>query len=62
MILFHRFLIGTAIAFCVLFAAWGWHEYRAVGSAWAFASTFAFGAFAVGLTVYLAKLKKFLGL
>jgi len=60
-ILFHRFLIGTAIAFCALFAVWGWREYQASHTTWALASSIAFGVFAVGLAVYLANLKKFLG-
>ncbi len=61
MILFHRFLIGTAIVFCALFAVWGWREYQASHTTWALASSIAFAVFAVGLSVYLANLKKFLG-
>jgi len=60
-ILFHRFLIGTAIAFCALFSVWGWREYQASHTTWALASSIAFGVFTVGFAVYLAYLKKFLG-
>ncbi|MBI1722427.1 MAG: hypothetical protein HYR48_00795 [Gemmatimonadetes bacterium] len=61
MIAFHRLLIGTAIVFCAGFAVWGWREYQAAGTTWALASSLAFGVFAVGLAVYLAMLKRFLG-
>ena len=61
MIPFHRLLIGTAIVFCVVFAAWGWHEYQRSHTAWALASTIAFGVFAVLFVVYLKYLKRFLG-
>jgi hypothetical protein len=61
MVPFHRLLIGTAIVFCVVFAAWGWREYQASGTTWALVSTIAFGVFAVGFSIYLALLKRFLG-
>lgn len=61
MIAFHRLLIGTAIVFCAGFAVWGWREYQASGTMWALTSSIAFAVFAVGLAVYLAMLKRFLG-
>lgn len=61
MINFHRLLITTAIVFCAGFSYWGWQEYRETHTTWALASTIAFAIFAVGLAVYLAYLKRFLG-
>ncbi len=61
MINFHKVLIGTAIAFCVFFAVWGWREYQQSGTTWSLASSIAFAVFAVGFAVYLSQLKRFLG-
>lgn len=61
MVNFHRLLISTAIAFCLFFAVWGFREYRATGTTWAIASCVAFALFAVGFSIYLAFLKRFLG-
>jgi len=50
MIPFHRFLIGTAIVFCVGFAAYAFVAYRAsgAGSDLAFAVAFAVAGCALG--------------
>ena len=61
MINFHRLLITTAIIFCAGFSYWGLREYRETHTTWSLASTVAFAIFAVGLAVYLAFLKRFLG-
>jgi quinol-cytochrome oxidoreductase complex cytochrome b subunit len=61
MVPFHRLLIGTAIVFCVVFAAWGFNEYQHTGTTWSLASAIAFALFAVGFAVYLAFLKRWLG-
>jgi len=58
---FHKVLISTAIAFCALFALWGWREYQTTHGAWDLASSIAFGLFAVGFAVYLRFLRRFLG-
>lgn len=60
MVPFHRLLIATAIVFCAGFAIWGWREYQVTHTTWALASTIAFGAFAVGLGIYLAMLRRWL--
>jgi hypothetical protein len=60
-ITFHKVLIGTAIAFCVFFAGWGWHEYQRSHTTWSLASAVAFAVFAVGFAVYLRFLRRFLG-
>lgn len=60
---FHRFLIVTAIAFCLGFAAWELRAYLhfgADGTAVLVAGTFA--VLAVALTVYLVRLRSILGL
>lgn len=61
MINFHKVLIVTAIAFCALFAVWGWREHQQTGSTWSLASSVAFAVFAVGFAVYLKFLRRFLG-
>jgi hypothetical protein len=58
---FHKVLISTAIAFCALFAVWGWREYQATRGTWDLASSIAFALFAVGFAVYLRFLHRFLG-
>lgn len=60
---FHRFLILTAIAFCLGFAAWELRAYLHFdggGSAVVIAGVFAM--LAVGLTAYLVRLRSILGL
>ena len=60
MIPFHRLLIGTAILFCLGFAAWTFVAYRASGAGadLGFALAFAFAAGALGY--YLKNLNRFL--
>ncbi|HZI40772.1 MAG TPA: hypothetical protein VFD67_03695 [Gemmatimonadaceae bacterium] len=60
MIPFHRFLIGTAILFCVGFAGWAFVAYRASGAGadLAFALLFAVAGGALGY--YLKNLNRFL--
>jgi quinol-cytochrome oxidoreductase complex cytochrome b subunit len=58
---FHKVLIVTAIAFCAFFAIWGWREHQQTGSTWSLASSIAFAVFALGFTVYLRFLRRFLG-
>ena len=60
MIPFHRFLIGTAIVFCVGFAAYAFVAYRAsgAGSDLTFAVAFAVAGGALGY--YLKNLNRFL--
>lgn len=60
MILFHRFLIATAICFCVGFAAWAFVAYRNTASTGELALSVAFTAAAVGLGYYLKNLDRFL--
>lgn len=60
---FHRFLIVTAIAFCLGFAAWQLRAYLrfdAGGGALLLAATFVL--LGVALTVYLVRLRSILGL
>lgn len=60
---FHRFLILTAIAFCLGFAAWELRAYLqldAGNGALIIAGVFAL--LAVGLTAYLVRLRSILGL
>jgi hypothetical protein len=60
MIPFHRFLITTAILFCVGFAAWAFAAYRmtGAGSNLAFALGFALAGGVLGY--YLKNLNRFL--
>ncbi|MGQ0646058.1 MAG: hypothetical protein ACT4P7_00715 [Gemmatimonadaceae bacterium] len=60
MIIFHRFLIGTAIIFCVGFARWSQLAYRESGSALQLSLAIAFGVAAVVLAYYLKNLRRFL--
>lgn len=60
MIPFHRFLISTAILFCVVFAAWTFVAYRASGSAADLAFAVGFAVAGVGLGYYLKNLNRFL--
>ncbi len=61
MIAFHRFLIGTAIAFCAGFSVWSFVSYRAEGSVVALVLAVSFAVATALLTYYLAHLKRFLG-
>lgn len=60
MIIFHRFLIGTAIIFCAGFAWWSQAAYRASGSAVQLTLAIVFGVAALALTYYLKNLRRFL--
>lgn len=60
MILFHRFLIGTAILFCAGFAWWAVDASRAGGSTALLTLGVAFGAAALALGYYLWNLDRFL--
>jgi hypothetical protein len=61
MIIFHKFLIGTAILFCAGFSAWTFAGGGGSGATTnsVLGSAFLFGA--VALSYYLKNLKRFLG-
>ena len=61
MITFHRVLIGTAILFCLGFAAWAGMAYRAEGGAMPLALALGFGVAGLTLAYYLRHLNRFLG-
>lgn len=58
MILFHRFLIGTAIVFCGGLGAWMFLNYRGQPGLMVLAASFVIAA--AGLTYYLKHLNRFL--
>lgn len=60
MIPFHRFLIATAILFCLGFAAWAIVEFRAGAGGWQLGFGIAFGLAAAVLGYYLKNLDRFL--
>ena len=60
MIMFHRFLIGTAIVFCASFAWWSYDAYRGSGSIVQLSLALAFGIAAVVLVYYLKNLLRIL--
>ncbi|MDQ6633696.1 MAG: hypothetical protein M3Z10_02950 [Gemmatimonadota bacterium] len=60
MIPFHRFLIGTAICFCLGFAAWAYVGYRSTASGGELALSVVFALAAVMLGYYLKNLDRFL--
>jgi hypothetical protein len=60
MIIFHRFLIGTAIIFCVVFARWSQLAYRESGSAATLSLAIGFAVAAIALVYYLKNLRRFL--
>ena len=60
MIPFHRFLIGTAILFCVGFAAYAFVAYRASGASSDLAFAIAFAVAGGALGYYLKNLNRFL--
>ena len=62
LISFHRFLIATAIIFCVGFSLWELVSYRATGNLWAALVGGGFGLAALGLVYYLRHLSRFLGI
>lgn len=60
MIYFHRFLIGTAILFCVGFAAWAMVAYRTAGATSELVLAIFFVAGGGALAYYLKNLDRFL--
>ena len=61
MIAFHRFLIGTAIIFCAVFALWAIVAYRADGGTVPLVLGIAFALGGAGLGYYLKNIRRFLG-
>ena len=60
MIPFHRFLIGTAILFCLGLAIWEGNAYRSTGAAGELALAVLFSIATCALTYYLKNLNRFL--
>jgi hypothetical protein len=60
MIIFHRFLISTAILFCAGFAAWALNTFRSDGGTTQLVLGVTFGLAAVVLGYYLKNLNRFL--
>ena len=60
MIIFHRFLISTAILFCAGFAAWALVAFRSDGGTIQLVLGVTFGLAAVALGYYLKNLNRFL--
>jgi hypothetical protein len=61
MIIFHRFLIGTAICFCLGFAAWTFADWRGGGGgAGELALAVIFACAGAALGYYLKHLDRFL--
>lgn len=60
MILFHRFLIGTAICFCLGFAAWAFASYRTTASSGELTLAILFACAGAILSYYLKNLDRFL--
>lgn len=60
MIHFHRFLIATAILFCLGFAAWAIADFRSSGGTWQLGFGIAFLLAAAVLGYYLKNLDRFL--
>jgi hypothetical protein len=60
MIGFHRFLIGTAILFCAVFAAWSLNVFRQAGGTLTLLLGLAFAAATLALGYYLRHLERFL--
>ena len=60
MIAFHRLLIGTAICFCLGFAAWAFAAYRSSGGARDLAFALSFAGLGILLSYYLKNLNRFL--
>lgn len=58
---FHRILIGTAIAFCVLFSLYEGARFLADGHPVDAVLGVAFASAALALGFYLARLRRFLG-
>ncbi|HEX7049991.1 MAG TPA: hypothetical protein VF188_07225 [Longimicrobiales bacterium] len=62
LILFHRFLITSAIVFCGGFAVWEFLAFRREGRLSMILLSLAFALAAVGLAIYLRLLRRFLKL
>jgi hypothetical protein len=60
MIIFHRFLIGTAILFCAGFTVWALRAFRVTGDSLQLLLGVAFGLATVALVYYLKNLRRFL--
>jgi hypothetical protein len=60
-IAFHRVLIATAILLCAGFALWAQRVYQTEGGLLYQVLSATFGLATVGLTYYLANLRRFLG-
>jgi len=60
MIMFHRFLIGTAILFCAAFSWWSYEAYRGSASTVQLALAIAFGLAALAFVYYLKNLRRIL--
>ena len=60
MIVFHRLLITTAIMFCAAFAVWMFRSWQGTHATMDIAASILFALFAVGLSIYLANLNRFL--
>lgn len=60
LISFHKFLITTAIVFCLVFALRQFSEFRATRDGWTLLTAIAFGIAVVGLAFYLKHLRQFL--
>ena len=61
MIVFHRFLIGTAILFCAGFSLWAHQVYQTTGGTGFRVLSTGFAAATVALAYYLVNLRRFLG-
>ena len=57
---FHKFLISAAILFCLGYAGWEFAAYADGGETGRLMLALLFAAFALGLSVYLANLKRIL--
>ena len=62
LIAFHRFLIATAIVFCFGYAVWELMTWWVGRSTGALILGVTFVVLGVGLTFYLARLRRFLGM
>ncbi|HEY2807092.1 MAG TPA: hypothetical protein VGI92_14630 [Gemmatimonadales bacterium] len=60
MINFHRLLITTAIMFCAAFAVWMFRSWQGTHAVLDIAASVIFALLAVGLSIYLANLNRFL--
>ncbi|MGH7502469.1 MAG: hypothetical protein ACREL7_12020 [Longimicrobiales bacterium] len=58
---FHRFLIASAIAFCIGFAGWEFRAWAGSRSTGTLVLAITFVLFAAALALYLRRLSRFLG-